>query len=611
MRLRPILTKHRLRLGDGLKVRIFGHLDFFAPSGQLGLKMSGLDPRFTLGEMALERDDVVRRLVASGLFDANRRTQLSPPHRCASGWSPARPARPGATSPTSSIAAGWPSGSGSSTCGCRASGRSTWSSSALRTLTRHDDLDVVVLIRGGGSKTELATFDHESIATAIATSPLPVFTGLGHEIDRSVADEVAHSSLKTPTACAAALVERVYAFQADVERVWSAIDRHANRALHEANASLGHRRPRRSPGDGVGGRTQRRSPRSPPSAARHSRPTARSSEQPIDLVAARASLGRVPARLEPELRHVDAVAARVRLLDPVHTMARGWSITRTGDGTVVRSADDLAPGATIITTFATGQRTKPRRGDQHMTEPVATGYAAALAELETILGELERADVDVDVLADPGQARRRADRVLSRSHRQRPAAHRAGRRRPRTTDPGNDRRYRSSHHVGNIIDLHRRRDRSQARARCGVSRRGVLRLQRRHRQPLLAGPSRSRRPVPAQPLRPALVRDHRGRHLDDRLRGSRRRRRRRMGDIGVHDPPRLPPGQAVGPGRVPHPHAVRHGAVADRRRLRQQAQPERDAVPRSRRHTWHMAGSSTLPRRAAGSARSSATTSPS
>ena len=77
MRLRPILTKHRLQLGDGLKVRIFGHLDYFAPSGQLGLKMSGLDPRFTLGEMALERDDVVRRLVASGLFDANRRTRVA------------------------------------------------------------------------------------------------------------------------------------------------------------------------------------------------------------------------------------------------------------------------------------------------------------------------------------------------------------------------------------------------------------------------------------------------------------------------------------------------------------------------------------------------------
>ena len=355
MRLRPILTKHRLRLGDGLKVRIFGHLDYFAPSGQLGLKMSGLDPRFTLGEMALERDDVVRRLVASGLFDANRRTRVA-----------VAPLRVGVV--TSTASAAW----GDFTHKLDRSGlafrlrvidvrvQGEWAvdmvSGALRTLTRHDDLDVVVLIRGGGSKTELATFDHEAIATAIATSPLPVFTGLGHEIDRSVADEVAYSSLKTPTACAAALVEHVNAFRAEVEQVWTAIERRANRALHDANTSLATlaHGVRRATVSAVERSDDRLGHRGHRLGAAADRALERCTDR---LDAARAALARMPARLEPELRHLDAVAARVRLLDPVHTMARGWSITRATDGTIVRDAGDLAAGAIITTTFAKGSAT--------------------------------------------------------------------------------------------------------------------------------------------------------------------------------------------------------------------------------------------------------------
>ena len=352
MRLRPILTKHRLQLGDGLKVRIFGHLDFFAPSGQLGLKMSGLDPRFTLGEMALERDDVVRRLVASGLFDANRRTRV-----------PAAPLRIGVV--TSTASAAWADftheleRSGLAfrlkVIDVRVQGERAVEmvSAALRTLTGHDDLDVVVLIRGGGSKTDLATFDQMAIATAIATSPLPVFTGLGHEVDRSIADEVAHSSLKTPTACAAALVEHVNAFQLEFERVWSAIDRRANRVLREAGASLAAiaHGVRRASVSAVERSDDRLGHRRSRLGAAADRALERCSDR---LAAACLAVSRAPARLEPELRHIDAVNARLRLLDPVHTLARGWSITRTSDGKIVRRADDLAPGATITTTFAKG-----------------------------------------------------------------------------------------------------------------------------------------------------------------------------------------------------------------------------------------------------------------
>jgi len=352
MKLKPLLMKHRLRLADGLKVRIFGHLDFFAPSGQLGLKMSGIDPRFTLGELAMQRDDVVRRLVAAGMYDRNKQLAVPP-----------TPLRVGVVASSSSAA--WADfvheleRSGFAfvlrLVDVRVQGERAVAevSAALRALGRHDDLDVVVLIRGGGSRTELATFDHESIATAIATSALPVFTGLGHEIDRSVADEVAHSALKTPTACAAALAERVQAFRERCEQTWSAIGYRAQRAVavaetevadvarsirHQVVASVDradHRLGQRARGVRVGAdRVVQRAD--------------------VQLSAATAAIGRVPSRLEPELRHLAAVNERLRLLDPASTLARGYSIARTAGGRALVDASALHVGDVIVTTFAKG-----------------------------------------------------------------------------------------------------------------------------------------------------------------------------------------------------------------------------------------------------------------
>jgi exodeoxyribonuclease VII large subunit len=233
-RLRPLLERHRLRLSDGVKVRIFGHLDLFGPSGQLGLKMSGLDPRFTLGEMAMERDDVIRRLVAAGLYDANRGRPLGPV-----------PLRVGVVTSVSSAAyadfvheierSGF--GFRLRVVDVRVQGADAVAmvSRAVQRLGSRRDVDVVVLVRGGGAKTELATFDHEAIAQAIAQCPVPVFTGLGHEIDRTIADDVAHSAFKTPTACAAALTERVAAFVGTTEELWAAIGRRVVHRLDRAD----------------------------------------------------------------------------------------------------------------------------------------------------------------------------------------------------------------------------------------------------------------------------------------------------------------------------------------------------------------------------------------
>jgi exodeoxyribonuclease VII large subunit len=75
------------------------------------------------------------------------------------------------------------------------------------------------------------------------------------------------------------------------------------------------------------------------------------------LRSATAAIGRVPARLEPELRHLDSVAERLRLLDPANTLARGYSIARTATGSAVLDAGALHIGDVIVTTFAKGTAT--------------------------------------------------------------------------------------------------------------------------------------------------------------------------------------------------------------------------------------------------------------
>jgi exodeoxyribonuclease VII large subunit len=353
LKLRPILTKHRLRLGDGMKVRIFGHLDYYAPTGRIGLKMAGIDPRFTLGELAIARDDVIRRLVASGLLDANKRLPLSP-----------APIRVGVV--TSVGTAAWHDfhdelqrsalGFSLTVIDTRVQGEfaEAMVAAAVTTLSRRTDLDAVVVIRGGGARNELAVFDAERIARAIAASPIPVLTGLGHEVDRSVADEVAHTTLKTPTACAGELIARAARYSAETEVAFAAIVRQSTQTLDAASTTLSetaHRIARRTHAaveradERLGMRVDSLVRTAPASLDRADRRLL--DAQHRVLVRARSVLERSSDRL-------DVTAARVAALDPAVQLARGWSITRRIDGTIVRSVADLDVGDAITTSLADG-----------------------------------------------------------------------------------------------------------------------------------------------------------------------------------------------------------------------------------------------------------------
>ena len=77
--------------------------------------------------------------------------------------------------------------------------------------------DAIVIVRGGGSKLDLVWFDDYEICKAIAHAPLPVITGIGHEIDESLADKVAFQSLKTPTAVAEFLINKLWQAQQEIQ----------------------------------------------------------------------------------------------------------------------------------------------------------------------------------------------------------------------------------------------------------------------------------------------------------------------------------------------------------------------------------------------------------
>ena len=353
MRLRPLLQKHRLRLGDGMKVRVFGYLDYYAPNGRIGLKMAGIDPQYTLGDIAQSRDEVIRRLVAEGLLDTNKRRHLS-----------VIPLRVGVV--TSVGTAAWHdfhdelqrSGMGFqlTVVDTRVQGElaERMIAAAIATLGRRTDLDAVVVIRGGGARNELAVFDAEQIARAIATCPVPVLTGLGHEVDRSVADDVAHTTLKTPTACAGALITRAADYRDAADETYRSIRSVSTVALATATSDLSataHRIARRTR-DAVERADERLGMRV--DALQRNAPAALDrADERLDT-AQRRLLVRSTAGLERASGRLDVITARVAAVDPAVQLARGWSITRRADGTVVRSIADLPVGADVTTALADG-----------------------------------------------------------------------------------------------------------------------------------------------------------------------------------------------------------------------------------------------------------------
>ena len=340
-----------MRMTAGVQVRVFGRLAYFAPMGQLQLQMSAIDPAYTLARIAADRDIVLRKLAEEGVLRLNATRPV-----------PAVPLRVGLVTSRSSAAHAdamrMLSDSGFAftvlEADVRVQGKHAPGAIAAAIRAVAGLADVVVLTRGGGSKTDLVAFDHESVARAVALCPRPVFTGIGHEIDRSAADGAAHTACATPTAAAEAVVGVVEDWLTRLDATAGSIAARGSRLLDAADRGLDQTAAgcSRSARGAVG-----RAEGALAAAGRRLAGAGRAAEQQarfrLDRDAARLSAAGSLGVRDAE-RRLASVAARVRSLDPAAMLGRGWSIARRADGRAVRSVDDVAAGDLIVTRVADG-----------------------------------------------------------------------------------------------------------------------------------------------------------------------------------------------------------------------------------------------------------------
>lgn len=316
-------------LRSGIEIRAWGTVSLARERSQIRLNLLKVDPAFIAGRLAIDRAEVLRRLTADGSLTRNSRLEV-----------PMVPLRIGlVTSRGSAAHADFLDQIQRTGYRFRVSTVHTTvqgeraPEAVARALGRLADqpIDIAVLIRGGGSKLDLAPFDTEEVARAIAGMPVPVLTGIGHETDRSVADEVAARSEKTPTAAAEWLVATVADFANRVDRASQVIGDGAREAAARSGRRLNEIAVR----------------------AGASRATLVKEQHLLDNLRSSIIDGS-RSGIRRELARLDHWGERFAGLGVDETLKRGFALVTDGEGSVVSRASGLARGDRLRVRFADG-----------------------------------------------------------------------------------------------------------------------------------------------------------------------------------------------------------------------------------------------------------------
>lgn len=240
-----------------------------------------------------------------------------------------------------------------------------------------DGIDLILLVRGGGSIEDLWAFNDEALARAIRACPVPVVSGVGHETDFTIADFAADLRAATPTAAAEQASAGFHAADAQCEQFGRQLTRSMQRRLETAAQRLDrcafrlvHPRERlRRAAESVTRLSQdmRKAMHNHLAllGARHAqagtrlraqRPHPARAQQAVDQLAVRLQRA-TSTRLEAHRRALEAIAAHLQHLAPDAVLARGYSITRNDAGAILRATDTVGDGDAIHVQLAHGRLT--------------------------------------------------------------------------------------------------------------------------------------------------------------------------------------------------------------------------------------------------------------
>jgi exodeoxyribonuclease VII large subunit len=392
----------RFRLEDGLHVLVRGRVSIYEQRGQLQLVAETVEP-VGAGSLQLAFEQLRERLKAEGLFDAARKRPL-----------PAFPHTVGIiTSPTGSVIRDFLNIASRRHAGLSVllvpvsvqgdqapaeieAALAFLNSAAFAASSR---VDVIVLARGGGSLEDLAAFNSERVARAIASSSLPVVSAIGHETDFTIADFVADLRAPTPSAAAELITEAQHKIAEHLANQTHRLDRAARFQLLQARQRL-TRLPVSRAESRVNTLLHKLAQRLDDFAFRQEAALTDSLRQRQNQVAslAAAVLRHDPRQALAEARErlqayrtrfdrsldrtlrraavrVGALDARLHSLSPLAVLDRGYALVLSAEGALVRSADQLNSGDQLTTRLANGSFIS-------RVESTSTGHAAAPDRIE-------------------------------------------------------------------------------------------------------------------------------------------------------------------------------------------------------------------------------------